>query len=58
MNARTMKKKYDLKLPRHCECGGIMDYDYSFGRVWSVCKTCTPVQKINVNKLRPKGATP
>ena len=32
-----------LNLPKHCECGGRMIYDYDFGRVWSVCDTCTPV---------------
>jgi hypothetical protein len=40
------------KLPYRCECGGLMEYSYDMGRVWSGCKTCTPVVKINLNKLK------
>lgn len=56
MNSRTMKKKYGLKLPYRCECGGVLDFDYDFGRVWSACKKCSPVQKIDVNEIRRKIA--
>lgn len=46
-----LRKKHDL--PYRCECGGIMEYAFDFGRVWSACKSCTPVVKIDVSKLRP-----
>lgn len=43
-------------LPKKCECGGIMEYAFQFGSVFSCCDTCTPkvkvsyrpVEKINV----------
>ncbi len=40
-------------LPKWCECGGKMEYAFSFRRVWSCCKTCTPVVKLDLNMLRP-----
>lgn len=30
-------------LPKLCECGGKMLYEFDFGRVWSCCDTCSPV---------------
>lgn len=39
------------RLPYRCECGGVMDYAVSFGRVWSHCKKCTPVTRIDLNRL-------
>ena len=40
-----------MGLPKHCECGGLMLYSASFGRVFSCCDTCTPVVKVDVRKL-------
>jgi hypothetical protein len=37
-------------LPKRCECGGKMEYAFSFGRVWSCCSKCTPVSKVNVTR--------
>ncbi len=51
-----LRRKYGL--PYRCECGGVMDYDFDFGRVWSGCKTCTPVVKIDLNKLRREFVPP
>lgn len=48
----TFRKKHNL--PYRCECGGVMGYTYDFGRVFSWCKKCSPVQHINVSKLRGK----
>lgn len=39
-------------LPKLCECGGRIEYAFSFGRVWSVCSKCSPAQRVNINKLR------
>jgi hypothetical protein len=39
-------------LPYRCECGGIMEYAADFGRVFSVCKSCTPVVRI---RLKPQS---
>ncbi len=38
-------------LPRRCECGGRMLYDFDFGRVWSACDTCTPVVHVDISKI-------
>lgn len=38
-------------LPEFCECGGKMIYDVSFGRVWSVCDTCTPVVHVDKKEM-------
>lgn len=37
------KRPKGLRLPRKCECGGKMGYDFDFGIVWSWCETCTPL---------------
>lgn len=37
-------------LPYRCECGGIMEYAVDFGRVFSVCKSCTPVVRVRLNR--------
>lgn len=39
----TERERKRRQLPKHCECGGKMIYDVSFGRMWSCCDTCTPV---------------
>ncbi len=54
VNYRSGPKK---GLPKNCECGGEMDYAFSFSRVWSVCKKCSPVVKIDISKLKPKAQT-
>ena len=35
-------------LPKRCECGGEMAYEIDFGRVFSWCKSCTPVVKVKL----------
>jgi hypothetical protein len=52
--AKPSKRKPFAGLPRKCECGGKMMYDYDFGRVWSWCAKCTPVVKVTW-PLKPKG---
>lgn len=42
-------------LPKYCDCGGLMGYSFGFGRVFSCCSKCTPVQKVNVNQLVARG---
>lgn len=37
-------------LPKRCICGGKIEYAFSFGRVWSVCRKCSPVQKVGINR--------
>jgi len=44
----TEHERNRLGLPKNCECGGTMIYDVDFGRVWSVCDTCTPVVNVKV----------
>lgn len=39
-------------VPKYCECGGLMQYDYDFGRIWSSCTKCTPVTKITIRRGR------
>jgi hypothetical protein len=41
-------------VPRFCECGGELEYVYQFERIWSACKKCTPVVKVDVPKLEAK----
>ena len=41
---RELRAKH--KLPFRCECGGLMEYDYDFGRIWSHCRKCSPVTKV------------
>lgn len=45
------------KLPKKCSCGGRMEYAFDFGRVFSVCASCTPVVRVDVSKLRGKPST-
>jgi hypothetical protein len=40
-------------LPYRCECGGVMEYAVDFGRVFSVCKKCTPVVNLNTRGCKP-----
>ena len=47
----TRREARRMGLPKHCECGGLMLYSASFGRVFSCCDTCTPVVKVDVRKL-------
>lgn len=37
-------------LPIYCECGGKMEYTFSFGRIWSCCSKCSPVQTVKIPK--------
>lgn len=30
-------------LPKFCECGGKLLYEFAFGRIFNVCDTCSPV---------------
>ena len=39
------------RLPRKCECGGRLVYDFSFGHVWVHCASCTPVVTVRVQGL-------
>jgi hypothetical protein len=39
-------------LPKFCDCGGEMEYEFSLGRIFSGCKKCTPVVVVNVKKLK------
>lgn len=41
----------EFHLPYRCECGGIMEYAFDFGRIFSVCRKCTPTVVVNVAKL-------
>jgi len=43
---RVLKEKY----PDYCECGGVLDYAFQFGRVFMCCKKCTPVVKVKLSK--------
>lgn len=52
MNEKTRKR---LKLPKHCECGGRMEYQVSFNRIWSACAKCTPVVKISLDNIKVRG---
>lgn len=38
-----------------CECGGEVWGVQSFGRLWSGCDRCSPVQKVDVNSLKVRG---
>jgi hypothetical protein len=38
-----------------CECGGTVWGTRSFGRLWSWCDRCTPVQKVGVDSLKVRG---
>jgi hypothetical protein len=39
-------------LPKRCECGGKLLYVRDFGRVFSVCDTCTPVVAVKPPEAR------
>lgn len=43
--SRGTRSAFRLKdrLPRKCECGGKMGYNFDFGMVWAWCETCSPV---------------
>jgi|HubBroStandDraft_6_1064221.scaffolds.fasta_scaffold484944_4 hypothetical protein len=43
-NPKVYRSGAKKGLPKKCECGGNMEYAFDFGRVFSVCDTCTPVQ--------------
>lgn len=47
----ALRKQFNL--PKRCECGGEMEYDYEFGRVWSGCRRCTPVVVIKLPRRAP-----
>lgn len=36
------------RLPRRCECGGKLVYDFAFWRVWVHCASCTPVVAVRI----------
>lgn len=38
-----------------CECGGRVRGSWGFGRLWTYCESCSPVQHIDVRRLR-RGA--
>jgi hypothetical protein len=42
----TERERKRRGLPQHCECGGKILYDLSYGRVWSCCDTCTGIAKV------------
>jgi DNA-binding Xre family transcriptional regulator len=37
MRIGSLEKYLSHVLPIHCECGGMMEYAFSFGEIWSVC---------------------
>lgn len=39
-----------------CDCGGIVAGVYDFGRLWTWCRKCTPVVKVNIKKLQTATA--
>ena len=39
------------KLPKRCECGGLMDYRFDMGRIWSSCLSCTPIIKVRPSRM-------
>ena len=49
-----MKKAGEF--PGHCECGGLIKYERAFGRVFSYCMRCTPVEEIKVYRNPPLPA--
>lgn len=57
-DARVYKSGKKKGLPVYCQCGGKILYSWDFSRWFSYCDTCSPVQKINLAKLKkPTGAT-
>ena len=56
---KLVEAKAALRKPRNsdgtvyvckCECGGRVRGAFSFGRLWSYCESCTPVQKVRVKR--------
>lgn len=45
-------KKRLRGLPKLCECGGQMRYQFTHGRVWGVCERCTPVVEMHEQVMR------
>lgn len=43
---RKTVRQHGLTLPKFCECGGLMEYEFAFGRVFSACGRCTKVVKM------------
>jgi hypothetical protein len=39
------------RLPRRCECGGKMKYEFSMGRIFGYCLSCTPVVTVSKRVL-------
>lgn len=37
-----------------CKCGGWVMGVKDFGRLWTYCTKCTPVQVVKVDRLRPR----
>jgi hypothetical protein len=46
------KERRELGLPKRCDCGGRLLYSISHSRVFSVCRRCSPVTRIDTGKLR------
>lgn len=44
----TEKERKRRRLPKKCECGGLMQYEVDFGRVFSWCNTCTATTKVKI----------
>jgi hypothetical protein len=42
--SKTKKPRPEGRFLCKCECGGNVRYVMSFGRKWSWCDTCTPVE--------------
>lgn len=45
-------------LPKFCKCGGLIEYTFSHGRVWSFCQKCTPVERIIMHRMKKKLVKP
>lgn len=45
---RTVKVGEE-RLPKYCECGGVILYAVDFGMVFSCCKKCSPVIVLTVD---------
>ncbi len=58
MTHKPQKKKtkwiyrHGRRLPRYCECGGLMEYAFDFGCVFSCCSKCTPITTIDATLSR------
>lgn len=38
-----------------CECGGQVRGIRDFGRLWTWCEKCTPVERVNISVLQYRG---